>query len=307
MSARILLIDDSPTIRGQIKLALNSALEPEEFFEAGDGLQGFKILAEKRPDVVVCDLVMPGFDGLKFLSLRAAKTELAQIPVIMLTSEDDLERKMEVFDRGAADYVVKPFSDKELVARVRVHYRVKALQDELLQTNARLETLSIKDSLTGLYNRRHLDVVLVRELQHMQRYHVPMALMMIDLDHFKRVNDTYGHAMGDEVLRNVSRLIASSVRATDFVARFGGEEILLVLPHTSGAAAADLAERLRVRIGDLPHSSNGETVRCTASFGIAAFLPSEAPLQVDALLQRADEALYAAKHAGRNRVSVAQG
>jgi two-component system, cell cycle response regulator len=306
MSATILLIDDSPSIRKQIRLALEPALEPEAFLEANDGLQGFKMLVEHRPDVVVCDLVMPGMDGLKFLSMRSAKPELAQIPVIMLTSEDDLERKMEVFDRGAADYVVKPFSDKELVARVRVHYRVKMLQDELRETNARLETLSIKDALTGLYNRRHLDSVLEREIQHMQRYKAPMALIMIDLDHFKQINDRHGHGMGDEVLRNVSKLITASIRVTDFAARYGGEEILLVLPHTSASAASDLAERLRTRIADLTHVLGSDRARCTASFGIAPGVPDQTGVTAATLVQRADQALYQAKHEGRDRVSIWQ-
>src|SRR5229473_2604389 len=147
MGARILLIDDSAALRNQLRSILERTLDGAEFIEASDGLQGFKLLSERRPDLVVCDLVMPVFDGLKFLALRATRPELGQIPIIMLTAEDDADRKVEVLDRGASDYVTKPFNEKELVARVRVHHRVKALQDELREANAHLGALAVTDGL----------------------------------------------------------------------------------------------------------------------------------------------------------------
>src|SRR5688572_11000643 len=192
MGARILLVDDSPAIRQHIRKALEEGMEIDQVFEAEDGIQGFKLLVEHRPDVVVCDLVMPVADGLKFLALRGAKPELVDIPVLMLTAEAELSRKVEVFERGAADYVTKPFSDQELLARVRVHYRVKALQDELKEANARLEALATIDALTGLYNRRYLDTVLFLELRRTLRYKAPLSIILIDIDRFKLVNDNFG-------------------------------------------------------------------------------------------------------------------
>lgn len=304
MGARILLVDDSPAIRKQIRVALEGGMEIEQLFEAEDGIQGFKLLVEHRPDVVVCDLVMPVADGMKFLALRNARSELADIPVVMLTAEAELARKVEVFERGAADYVTKPFNDKELLARVRVHYRVKALQDELKEANARLEALATTDGLTGLHNRRYLDTVLFSELRRTLRYKAPLSIVLLDIDRFKAVNDTYGHVVGDAVLRGVAELIMRHARATDVAARYGGEEIVLVLPHTDARGAGELAERLRKQIGQATHSHGGVTFRVTASFGIATYDAGPQALNPEELLRQADEALYEAKRSGRDRVAV---
>src|SRR5579859_7174883 len=278
LGARVLLVDDSAALRNQLRHILETALDAAEFVEAGDGLQAFKLLSEHRPDLVVCDLVMPMFDGLKFLALRATRPELVQIPVIMLTAEDDPNRKVEVLDRGASDYVTKPFNEKELVARVRVHYRVKALQDQLREANNRLETLAVTDGLTGLFNRRYFDDLLLSEIRRTLRYKAPVSLILLDVDHFKHVNDTYGHPMGDHVLRNLGRLLTSKVRTTDVCARFGGEEMAVILPATNITGALDLAERLRVLIAQTPHSLGGSTIHKTASFGVSSFDGSDPPL-----------------------------
>jgi diguanylate cyclase (GGDEF)-like protein len=302
MGARVLLVDDSVSLRSQLRSILDKALDAAEFLEASDGLQGFKLLSEHRPDLVLCDLVMPVFDGLKFLALRATRPELGQIPVIMLTAEDDPNRKVEVLDRGASDYVTKPFNDKELVARVRVHYRVKALQDQLREANTRLETLAVTDGLTGLFNRRYFDDLLLSEVRRTLRYKVPVSVILIDLDHFKQVNDTYGHPMGDEVLRNVGRLVIEKVRATDAAARFGGEELAVILPQTNMTGAAELAERLRKLIAEATHTLGGVSIQKTASLGVASFDGSDPPIGPEDLVKRADQALYKAKQGGRDRV-----
>jgi two-component system cell cycle response regulator len=304
MGARVLLIDDSVSLRSQLRSILDKALDAAEFLEANDGLQGFKLLSEHRPDVVLCDLVMPVFDGLKFLALRATRPELGQIPVIMLTAEDDPNRKVEVLDRGASDYVTKPFNDKELVARVRVHYRVKALQDQLREANTRLETLAVTDGLTGLFNRRYFDDLLLSEVRRTLRYKAPVSVILIDLDHFKQVNDTYGHLMGDEVLRNIGRLVIGKVRATDSAARFGGEELAVILPQTNIGGAIELAERLRKMIADATHTLGGVSIQKTASLGVAAFDGNDPPIGPEELVKRADQALYKAKQGGRDRVVV---
>jgi two-component system, cell cycle response regulator len=297
-----LLVDDSPTIRNQIRGVLESIGEFERFLEAEDGLQAFKLLCEQKPSLVLCDLVMPRFDGLKFLALRATRSDLSHIPVIMLTAEQDSERKAEILDRGASDYVTKPFNEKELIARVRVHHRVKVLQDELREANVRLEALAVTDGLTGLLNRRAFDKLLVSEVQRSLRYKVPIVVLLLDIDHFKHVNDNYGHPMGDQVLRNVSRVISAGVRATDFVARFGGEEIAVILTQTPLEGALDVAERLRAQIEATPHEHQGKSLFKTASFGLSAYDGSGEAIQPEGLLERADQALYAAKRGGRNRV-----
>jgi len=304
MPGSILVVDDSATFRSQIRAMLVRGGGFGEILEAGDGLTALKILVERRPDLVICDLVMPGIDGMKFLALRAARKEVAEIPVIMLTAEDDIDRKVDMLDRGAADYVTKPFHEKELLARVRVHLRLKQLQDELRQLNARLETLSATDPLTGLCNRRDLDRRLVEELKRTVRYGTPLSIIAVDVDHFKQVNDGHGHAMGDEVLRNIARVFLGGVRSVDTVARVGGEEIIILLPHTARDGALQLAERLRAALAVTEHTLGDATIRVTASFGVAclASAAAAAGTRAEALVARADAALYRAKAEGRNRV-----
>jgi diguanylate cyclase (GGDEF)-like protein len=305
MGALILVVDDSPAIRRQIRGVLKELQElegVEDFLEAADGLQAFKLLVDRKPDLVVCDLIMPTFDGQKFLAMRATRPDLANIPVIMLTAEGEASRKVEVFELGASDYVTKPFDNEELLARVRVHYRLKVLQDELRDANKRLEALADTDGLTGLFNRRYFDGLLLRELQRTARYKTPVGVVLLDIDHFKQVNDTYGHAMGDEVLRNVAKVVMAGVRVTDSVARYGGEEIAIVFTQTPIQGVAEVTERLRVRLEQFEHVYDGNTVHRTASFGVGVFDGRGVPHTPRELVERADRALYHAKRSGRNRV-----
>jgi diguanylate cyclase (GGDEF)-like protein len=305
MAGRILIVDDNVMIRSEIKAVLMKDGAFTHFLEASDGLTAFKIIMENPPDLVLCDLVMPGFDGLKFLGLKASRKELEQIPVIILTAEDDLDRKAEILERGASDYVTKPFHEKELLARVRIHTKLKLLQDELRETNTKLEALSVTDVLTGLANRRRLMTRLDEEVARARRYKTPLSVVMIDIDHFKQVNDTYGHAMGDEVLRNIGAMLKTSVRATDLAARYGGEELTLVLPHTDIPAALLVAENLRQKFADLEHELDGASLKKTISLGVAARDGQGEVPNAEDLLKHADEALYRAKQGGRNRVEVA--
>jgi diguanylate cyclase (GGDEF)-like protein len=299
---RVLIVDDSATLRRQIAAVLRREALFEEILEAADGLAGFKLLSTSEPDLVLCDLVMPQFDGIKFLALRASRKELQEIPVIMLTAEDAGDRKAELLDRGASDYVTKPFHEKEFLARVRVHLRLKLLGDEIREANRKLEAMSITDPLTGLYNRRHLERQLTDESRRTLRYATPLSVLMIDIDHFKQVNDTHGHAAGDEVIRGLARVVRESIRNTDVAARFGGEEIAIVLPHTDLRGGVLLAERLRERFEAALHECDGATIRKTASFGVASAGPETGPITGEELLKRADAALYDAKRGGRNRV-----
>jgi len=291
MAGRILIVDDNALIRSEIKAVLMKDGGFSHFMEASDGLTAFKIIMETPPDLVLCDLVMPGFDGLKFLGLKASRTELEQIPVIILTAEDDLDRKAEILERGASDYVTKPFHEKELLARVRIHTKLKLLQDELREKNVLLETLSVTDVLTGLANRRRLMTRLEEEVARARRYKTPLSVVMIDLDHFKQVNDVHGHAMGDEVLRNIGAMLKAGVRTTDLAARYGGEELTLVLPHTDIPAATMVAENLREKFAAFEHRLDGITLKKTVSMGVAArdgryrlvFLPSASRLTPTAL------------------------
>ena len=305
MGGRILIVDDNAMIRSEIKAVLMKDGSFTHFLEAADGLTAFKTIMDNPPDLVLCDLVMPGFDGLKFLGLKASRKELEQIPVIILTAEDDLDRKAEILELGASDYVTKPFHEKELLARVRIHTKLKLLQDELREKNAQLEDLSVTDALTGLANRRRLMTRLEEEVQRARRFRTPLSVVMIDIDHFKQVNDTHGHAMGDEVLRNIGTLLKAGVRATDLAARYGGEELTLVLPHTDAPGAFLVAEGLRQKFADLEHHLDGVSLNKTASMGVATRDGQTEVPSAEELLKHADEALYRAKQGGRNRVEVA--
>ncbi|WP_257310391.1 diguanylate cyclase [Geothrix fuzhouensis] len=306
MAGRVLIVDDNAMIRNEIKAVLLRDGEFTHFLEAADGLTAFKTIMETPPDLVLCDLVMPGFDGLKFLGLKASRKELEQIPVIMLTAEDDLDRKAEILERGASDYVTKPFHEKELLARVRIHTKLKRLQDELREMNTRLEAQSVTDALTGLANRRLLISRLNEEVRRARRTMVPLSLVMIDIDYFKLVNDTYGHPMGDVVLRNIGAMLNTSLRATDLAARYGGEEFTLVLPYTDATAAMRVAENLREKFANLDHLLGNATLRKTISLGVAAREGKAEIPDAEELLKRADEALYRAKQGGRNRVERAE-
>lgn len=303
MAGRILIVDDNAMIRQEIKAVLMKDGTFDHFLEASDGLSAFKLLMDQTPDVVLCDLVMPAFDGLKLLAMKSARAELSQIPVIMLTAEDDLDRKAEILERGASDYVTKPFHEKELVARVRIHHKLKKLQDELREKNHQLELLAVTDVLTSLPNRRHLMQRLEDEVARSRRFEQPLSVLMMDVDHFKKVNDTWGHAMGDQVLKNLGAFLKASLRETDLAARYGGEEFTVLLPNTPVAGAAIAAENLRTGFAALMHELQGEKIQRTMSLGLAC-LEAQDPRDQEALLKAADEALYRAKEGGRNQVVV---
>lgn len=298
----ILIVEDSAAMRSYIRTALEGAVGDLEIIEAGDGLSGFKMLVKREPQLVLCDLQMPDFDGMKLLRLRAARVELVDIPIVMLTAEHEAERKVEVLEAGAADYITKPFHKAELVARVRVHLRLKSLKDELRLANTKLEALAKTDALTGIGNRLSFDQFLLEELQRTARYRTPLSLVLMDIDHFKGVNDTYGHLMGDQVLRGIGKSLRGLLRSTDRACRYGGEEFAVLLPHTDLKRGAATAERLRHEISGLRHQQGQSTLQVTVSMGVACVDQENIPAST--FISRADTALYAAKNAGRNRVML---
>ncbi len=303
MKHSILIIDDSPSIRENIKATLKREGLFDEYFEAPNGAQGFKLLVEKGADVVLCDLMMPELDGFKFLELKRAKPELAGIPVIMLTAEGESNKKVKGLEIGASDYIVKPFHEGELLARVRVHLHIKTLQDELKGANTRLKQLSITDSLTGIYNRRYFMENLEKEFIRCERYGGMFSLVLMDIDHFKNINDTYGHILGDHALKDVCAVASKSLRSSDVLARFGGEEFVLLLPNTDTGGAAAIAERIRGLIEKHTVTWGKDSVKLTLSAGVSTF-PHKDAQSPDSLMKLADKALYSAKSDGRNKVAV---
>ena len=303
MGYSILIIDDTKPIRQQILDTLRGTDLFDEYFEAANGIEGFKTLLSEKIDIVLCDVEMPGMDGFKFLSLVNSREELRDIPVLLLTSHEEMSTKIRGLKQGASDYVTKPFSPEELLARVNIHLKIKTLQDNLKESNQRLLQLSLTDPLTELNNRRHLMEILDNEFERSRRTNDPCALVMVDLDHFKRVNDTYGHQQGDVVLRATALEIKRQLRQYDSAARFGGEEFALLLPETSPKDALMVAERLRQSLCDIKFTGSISALTMTASFGIAT-IPNEKINSVEDLIRLADDALYAAKSNGRNRVET---
>lgn len=297
----ILIIDDSETVRAQIAHELQSAELCEWVFQAGDGIEAFKTLLSAEVDLILCDIEMPRIDGFKLLGMIRENKKLQDIPVIMLTGCDDRELKIKLLGLGASDYITKPFDAGELIARVKVQLKIKTLQDELRKSNEMLKQLSNTDPLTHIYNRRYMMDMLTKEMQRAERKGSHLSLVMIDIDHFKLINDNYGHQAGDQVLTLIADISQSGLRSYDFAARYGGEEFVLTLPETRHEDALLIAERLRLRIQTYTYTDKLNGLKTTASMGVATY-PTDFIASVPDLIREADEAMYRAKAAGRNRV-----
>jgi two-component system, cell cycle response regulator len=249
-------------------------------------------------DVVILDRKLPDGDGVELCrELRAAS---AHGYIVMLTGESSDEAKLEGFEGGADDYVTKPFQLDELFARIRAGVRIVRLQKALLASNRRLEELSLTDGLTGVANRRAFDQKLAVAFEHARRYERPLSLVLIDVDHFKSINDAHGHDVGDAVLQSVASIVASGTRQTDFVARVGGEEFAILLPETALFESIQFAEKIRSGIAAADPVTNE---RVTVSIGVANIPHSPFPDTME-LYRAADQALYRAKANGRNRVEI---
>jgi two-component system cell cycle response regulator len=302
----VLIADDSLVIRAVVRAHLEDKGYAVQ--EAVDGIAAVERCRAVRPDVVLLDIEMPGLDGYQVLERLKADPDVRDIPVVFLTSRGGMDDVVAGLDAGAHDYLRKPFEPPELVARVAAAAQVKKLQDELRrrnaeldQRNAELDRVSRTDGLTGLFNRRHLDEELIRQYSISRRNRTPISVLLLDIDHFKNVNDSYGHPAGDQVLQEFARRLTGQVRLEDIVGRWGGEEFLVVLPGADPRAAAVVAERIRLATADEPVLIDGAGIRVTVSGGYASG-PLDLP---DQQVSRADAALYEAKLAGRNRMTGA--
>ncbi len=302
--ATLLIVDDSATARSEIKSVVESAEIFDQVLEASDGIRGLKLMLSEPLDMVICDLEMPGFDGEKLLRAKESNSELSNTPFIVVTASDDQNRRTRLLQSGASDVVCKPFNGPDLAARLQMQLKLKRLQDELRDKNETLAKISTSDPTTGLRTRRYISEYLTVEILRARRYKSPLSVIMADLDHFKNVNDTFGHLAGDAVLEGTCALLISQLRATDAGGRFGGEEFLVVLNHCDQSGAASLAERWRGAVENEEFTSaDGRSIPVTISLGVAQFDPSmETP---EVLIEAADQALYRAKDSGRNRVERA--
>ena len=295
----IAIVDDDAAIRRLVRLFLRRAGFDTLEYTAGDEARA--ALHTEPWDLVILDRRLPDMDGVVLAQELKAKSEFRTRYIIMLTGEDDQEDKVEGLELGADDYITKPFQYPELLARIRAGKRIVDLQKELLETNKRLELLSITDGLTKLHNHRHFQDELARAFEESQRYQRPLSLAMIDLDFFKKINDTYGHAVGDDVLKATAKMFRSSVRSTDLVARYGGEEFAVMMPETTLQDAIAFSEKIRGMVETNPLQTQVGEVTATVSIGVAS-VPHSRIHSAKELIVSADKALYRAKRGGRNQV-----
>jgi diguanylate cyclase (GGDEF)-like protein len=272
---------------------------------AEDGPRAIAAARDLNIDIVLLDIMMPGLDGLDCCRLIKGITREEFLPVVLLTAKGDAESRITGLRIGADDYVSKPFDDRELLARVTNLLRIKRMHDNINEARTRLEQLAVQDELTGLFNYRYLHTRLNEEFKRAERYRDPLACVMVDIDHFKRVNDQYGHDAGDAVLRETAARIRKAVREIDVVTRYGGEEFLLVLPSTNFSGALSVADRVWRAVGGEPFSVANTSERVSISLGVAVF-PSRDIKTKDQLIKAADKALYQAKGDGRDRICVYQ-
>jgi two-component system, cell cycle response regulator len=317
----LLLVDDD---RGIIEL-LRHGLAPfgYRFVEAENGAQALTAIRKHPPDLILMDVEMPGLGGVEVCRIVKANqgASFAFTPVILMTAGRS-SGKVEGLELGADDYLIKPFDMLEVSARVKSMLRLKALQDTLVEKNreldrinreleekrSALERLSRTDGLTQLLNRRHFEELLQNEWLRSVRDQTPMSCLLLDIDHFKKVNDTWGHPFGDVVLREVAGVARRALRDVDVLARYGGEELIALLPETSPEEAWRAAERVRMGVEAMRLTCRTVTppqhVRCTASIGVST-TPSLGIETPEQLVQVADDFLYEAKQGGRNQVRQA--
>jgi diguanylate cyclase (GGDEF)-like protein len=309
----VLVVEDS---RAQAE-QLARVLEGEGFRVqvAGDAGEAIRRVRTEPPDLVLLDMILPDMSGFEVLRIIKSRSQ-EFLPVILLSVKSDLDSRVAGLRMGADDFLGKPFAEAEVRARAGAMLRIKVLQDQLQAAKRECERLSVTDGLTGLYNRRHFEERLREEFGRSQRYGAPLALIMLDLDHFKVVNDRYGHPFGDRVLRETAELLSTSIRDHDICARYGGEEFAIILPSTNLAGAAAVAQRFLSRMREKSYRIKDEKkdeqagvggsldVRVTASVGVASH-PASGVSSAERLLELADGELYRAKAEGRNTIRVA--
>jgi two-component system, cell cycle response regulator len=300
---KVLIVDDSPVSRKLVELPL--AQKEYQLIFAKTGQEAIKLFEEHRPDLVILDWVMPDLSGEEICRRIRSNSRDSYCYIIVLTGSTDKDSLVAALDSGADDHLTKPFHRGELMARVAVGIRTIELHRQLSTKTRLLEKLALTDALTGLPNRRAIETWAAGQLSGAARHKFSCWVVVADLDHFKQVNDTFGHDAGDAVLQKFSKILKANTRSSDLCGRLGGEEFLMVLTYAAREDALAVIERVRKELEKTLFTFGGCTVRVTASFGLAGFEGHQKPSIFSKLQTLADEALYAAKRAGRNRVELA--
>lgn len=299
---KILIAEDDPISRRLLETILGKW--GYEVVVALDGAQAWKILeARDSPKLAILDWMMPGMDGIEVCRRVRDRDGAPYVYVLLLTARSQREDLVQGMEAGADDYVTKPFDANELKVRLRAGRRILELQEQLMSAQEALRDQASRDPLTGIWNRNAIFDILRREVARSERENTPLAIVMIDLDHFKQLNDTYGHMAGDAVLREATARMSVNIRTYDAVGRYGGEEFLIVLPGCDVCSGAARAERLREAVAMHPFDTSEGRLTVTCSLGVASTAGSNT-FDCDTLIRIADAALYRAKHNGRNRVEV---
>jgi two-component system, cell cycle response regulator len=299
---RVAIIDDmlpnALLLKGYMK-----RLEDVEALTFTDPNEALVRCTEAAPDLVLLDYHMPQMNGVEFLGKFRGVLHLKDIPIVMITGEEKKEALYQALEAGANDFLRKPVDDVELITRARNLLELRAPQIDLAKANEQLYVLATTDQLTNLKNRRYFLEKLEREVERSCRYGRPCSVAIIDADRFKGINDTYGHDVGDKVLRALSNVLIEELRGVDQIGRLGGEEFAVQFPETEKGSALEVCRRLLSRVRESAVSAEGRQVKFTVSAGLTEIIP--AGDEADAILKRADRALYRAKDLGRDRCEVA--
>jgi two-component system cell cycle response regulator len=301
LGGRVLLVEDKAATIDRIRQALAHvhSLDIE-----GDPQEALFKAAETDYDLAIVSLTLAQFDGLRLCSQFRSLDRTRQMPILVIVDPDDNARLLRGLDLGVNDYLVRPVDRNEALARIKTQVRRKRFGDRLRDNMQTTMEMAITDGLTGLHNRRYLERHLSVLVQQAVARGKPLSLLILDIDHFKAINDTHGHAAGDDVLREFSRRVRKAVRGIDLACRLGGEEFVVAMPDTDGALALLVGERIRQKIaGEAFQAEAGATMSVTVSIGVASLASSSDTAQI--LMKRADDALYRAKREGRNRVAAA--
>ena len=298
---KILIVEDELIFRRMVKKYLLEA--GYDVVEAEDGQSAWELFQREPFQLVITDWMMPRLSGPELVEKIRASAQKNYTYIIMLTAMDDKDNVVLGLESGADEYLTKPFNSRELVARVASGMRILRLEEQLMQAHQQMEILAMRDGLTGLLNRRATEEYAEAEFNLTLRKERVLSVIMLDIDHFKSVNDRFGHKFGDHALQQVAKILKEDLRTYDRIGRWGGEEFVLILPDTQLMDAATVAERVRARTAEMEISlENGETFSVHISLGVACTTGRFSSLTK--LIDAADQALYQAKQTGRNRVCI---
>jgi len=302
---KILIVEDESIFRRMVKKYLLEA--GYEIVEAEDGQSAWELFQREPFQLVITDWIMPGLNGPELIQKIRTNTQKNYTYIILLTAMDNKDNVVLGLESGADEYLTKPFNSRELVARVASGMRILKLEEQLMLAHQQMEVLAMRDGLTGLLNRRAIEGYAEAEFNLTIRKERVLSVILVDIDHFKNINDRFGHKFGDHTLQQVAKILKEDLRNYDRVGRWGGEEFILILPDAQLKNAAAVAERVRIRIAETKISlENGEAFSVRISLGAACTCTTSQFSSLTKLIDAADQALYQAKQTGRNRVCISE-